>query len=229
MQQPVILISGASRGIGLAAARQLSARGAIVLVSSRSFDRAQQAAAAMGGAATALQLDVTDECSIALAVSEVATRFGRLDVLVNNAAVLLDHHESISLLKREVLSETFATNVSGALCLAQAMLPLLEKSSDPRIINVSSRAGQLGSELQTWAPAYSMSKSALNMLTQQLAAAYPGIAVNSMCPGWCRTEMGGPDAPRSADEGADTLVWLAMDAPHALRGNFIKNRETIHW
>ena len=108
----------------------------------------------------------------------------------HSAAVLLNHHESISLPKREVLSETFETNVSGALCLAQAMLPLLEKSSDPRIINVSSRAGQWGSELQTWAPAYSMSKCALNMLTQHLAAAYPEIAVNSMCPGWCRTEMG---------------------------------------
>ena len=109
------------------------------------------------------------------------------------------------------------------------MLPLLEKSAAPRIINVSSGAGQLDGEPQPWAPAYSISKTALNMLTQQLTAALPRVMVNSMCPGWCRTEMGGPDAPLSPEEGADTLVWLAMDAPHDLRGAFVKQRKVIAW
>ncbi len=84
-------------------------------------------------------------------------------------------------------------------------------------------------EPQAWAPAYCISKTAVNMLTQQLTAALPGVMVNSMCPGWCRTEMGGSDAPCTADEGADTLVWLALDAPHNLRGRFVKNRTVIAW
>ena len=84
-------------------------------------------------------------------------------------------------------------------------------------------------EPQPWAPAYSMSKTALNMLTQQLTAALPEMTVNSMCPGWCRTEMGGAEAPRSAEEGADTLVWLALDASRTLRGKFVKERSVIPW
>jgi NAD(P)-dependent dehydrogenase (short-subunit alcohol dehydrogenase family) len=97
------------------------------------------------------------------------------------------------------------------------------------VINVSSGAGQLDGEPQAWAPAYSISKTALNMLTQQLTAALPEVVVNSMCPGWCRTEMGGPDAPRSPEEGADTLCWLALEAPRSLRGAFVKDRQVIRW
>ena len=113
---------------------------------------------------------------------------------------------------------------AGTLWVTQALLPLLDRSAAPRVINVSSGAGQLDGEPQSWAPAYSISKTALNMLTQQLTAALPRVMVNSMCPGWCRTEMGGPSAPLSADEGADTLVWLALDAPQSLRGSFVKQR-----
>jgi len=94
---------------------------------------------------------------------------------------------------------------------------------------VSSGAGQLHGDGQAWAPAYSISKTALNMLTQQLSVALPDLVVNSMCPGWCRTEMGGGDAPRSPEQGADTVVWLALDAPATLRGRFVKDREVIPW
>jgi NAD(P)-dependent dehydrogenase (short-subunit alcohol dehydrogenase family) len=87
----------------------------------------------------------------------------------------------------------------------------------------------LDGEPQSWAPAYSISKTALNMLTQQLTAAFPDITFNSMCPGWCRTEMSGPGAPLSAEEGADTLVWLALDAPRSLRDSFVKQRKVISW
>ena len=229
MPPPIILITGATRGIGFSAAKQLSARGAQVVIGSREASRAEAAAKEVGNGTTWLQIDITDPSSIDNAVQTLVSRHGRLDILANNAAILLDHYESIKDLKPETLSETLETNLVGTLRITQAMLPLLEKADAPRIINVSSGAGQLDGEPQPWAPAYSISKTALNMLTQQLTAALPEVMVNSMCPGWCRTEMGGSDAPRSSDEGADTLVWLALDAPHSLRGNFIKDRKIIAW
>jgi NAD(P)-dependent dehydrogenase (short-subunit alcohol dehydrogenase family) len=229
MSSPVILVTGATRGIGYAAARQLAARGATVIVASRDLERAEMAATEIGGTTEALQIDITAESSLHAAAAEIANRHGRLDVLANNSAVLLDHYESLLTLTPEVLRQTLETNLIGTFRVTMAMLPLLEKSGLPRIINVSSGAGQLDGEPQPWAPAYSISKTALNMLTQQLAAALPGIMVNSMCPGWCRTEMGGPNAPLSAEEGADTLVWLALDAPRDLRGKFVKQRKVIPW
>jgi NAD(P)-dependent dehydrogenase (short-subunit alcohol dehydrogenase family) len=105
---------------------------------------------------------------------------------------------------------------------------LLAKSAAPRIINVSSGAGQL-SDAESWAPAYSISKTALNGVTTQLAAALSGFAVNSVCPGWVRTEMGGPNAPRSVAQGADTIVWLATDAPQNVTGKFFRDRQEIPW
>jgi NAD(P)-dependent dehydrogenase (short-subunit alcohol dehydrogenase family) len=229
MSAPIVLVTGAARGIGFAAARQLAARGAKVIIASRDLQRAERAARQIGGSAEAIQLDITDETSLRDAAELIRQRHGRLDVLANNSAVLLDHYESITSLKLEILRDTLETNLIGTFRVTLAMLPLLEQSDAPRIINVSSGAGQLDGEPQPWAPAYSISKTALNMLTQQLTAALPGIMVNSMCPGWCRTEMGGPEAPLTADEGADTLVWLALDAPHSLCGAFVKQRQVIPW
>lgn len=226
---PVVLITGAARGIGLAAAKQLAARGATVIIASRDILRAENAAREIGAPAEAIQLDITDEPSIRSAAEEIGQRHGRLDILANNSAILLDDDGALIELKPEVLRDTFETNVIGTFRVTLAMLPLLEKSPEPRIINVSSGSGQLDGEPSPWAPAYSISKSALNMLTQQLTAALPRVMVNSMCPGWCRTDMGGSQAPLSADQGADTLVWLALDAPHDLRGSFLKQRNVIPW
>ncbi|MBU6327331.1 MAG: SDR family NAD(P)-dependent oxidoreductase [Verrucomicrobia bacterium] len=226
---PLILITGATRGIGFAAAAQLAARGAQVIVASRDASRAQAAAEKIGRNTSWLSLDIDDPDSVNAAAASIAAQYGRLDVLANNSAVLLDHYQGLDHLKPETLAETLKTNVVGTLRISQAMKELLGKSSAPRIINVSSGAGQLDGEPQSWAPAYCISKTALNMLTQQLTAAWPDVMVNSMCPGWCRTEMGGDNAPRSAEEGADTLTWLALDAPHSLRGSFIKDRQAIPW
>ena len=223
----IILITGATRGIGFAAADLLTARGARVILASRDQKRSQEAAAGLG--CDSLQLDITNQRSAETAVSLVENRYGRLDVLVNNSAILLDHYASLLDLKVETLRETLETNLIGTLRVARSFLPLLQKSNDPRIINLSSGAGQLDGEPQAWAPAYSISKTALNMLTQQLAAALPAVMVNSMCPGWCRTEMGGEDAPLTPEQGADTLVWLALDAPSSLRGKFVKERQVIPW
>lgn len=227
--RPVILITGATRGIGFAAARQLAARGAKVIIASRDGKRAAEAAAQVGDGACGVALDVTDQASVEAAVKKIEDQFGRLDVLANNSAILLDHYQGLLELKPEVLLETLNTNVVGTLRVCQAFAPLLAKSSASRIVNVSSGAGQLDGEPQSWAPAYCISKTALNMLTQQLTAALPDVMVNSMCPGWCRTEMGGSEAPRTPDEGAETLTWLALDAPHALRGKFVKDRAVIPW
>ena len=229
MDKPIILISGATRGIGFAAADLLRKQGAAVVVGSRDLARAGEAAAKLGGDVKAVQLDVTDVVSVKAAADTIDRRYGRLDVLVNNGAVLLDHYESLLELAPELLSQTFNTNVVGTLRVTQTMVALLSRSLAPRIINVSSGSGQLDGEPQAWAPAYSISKTALNMLTQQLTAALPAFAVNSMCPGWCRTEMGGAEAPLSAEEGADTLVWLALEAPTTLRGAFVKQRKVIPW
>jgi NAD(P)-dependent dehydrogenase (short-subunit alcohol dehydrogenase family) len=229
MPSPIILITGATRGIGFAAAAQLAARGAQVILSSRDGARAEAAARKTGQGATALELDVTDAGSVAAAVACLQGRHPQLDVLVNNGAVLLDHYQSLTELDPALLTETLQTNVVGPLRLTQALLPLLQKAPAPRLINVSSGAGQLDGEPQAWAPAYCISKTALNMLTQQLTAALPDLMVNSMYPGWCRTEMGGAEAPRSPEEGADTLTWLALDAPHSLRGQFVKDRQVIPW
>lgn len=220
---PTVVITGAARGIGFAAARLLVKRGARVVIASRDAQRAEASARKIGCAW--VQLDITDQKSVDRAVASL----DRLDVLVNNSAILLDHHASPLRLKPETLRQTLETNVIGTMRISQASTPLLGKSPDARIINVSSGAGQLGGEPQPWAPAYSISKAALNMLTQQLTAALPDVMINSMCPGWCRTDMGGPDAPLTAEQGTDTLVWLALEASRDLRGKFFRERKEIPW
>ncbi len=169
-----------------------------------------------------LPLDVTDPASIESAARTLGRQADHLDVLVNNAAILLDDGGSILDLEGETAVKTFVTNTVGPLLVTQAFQPLLSRGKAPRVINVSSGAGQLAEGLQDWAPAYSMSKTALNALTQHLAGALPQFAVNSVSPGWVRTAMGGDAAPLTVEQGADTIVWLALDAPQELTGKFLR-------
>ena len=224
---PIVLITGAARGIGFAAAKALTQRGAHVFLTSRDPARAEKAASGIG--CEWLCLDLTDQHSVEAAARTIDERHGSLDVLINNSAILLDHYGSLMDLTPLTLQETLETNQIGTFRVSLAMAPLLKKSADARIINVSSGAGQLDGAPQAYAPAYSISKTALNMLTQQLAVSMPGLVVNSMCPGWCRTDMGGPHATRSAEEGADTITWLALDAPRSLHSSFVKDRKVIAW
>ncbi len=220
-----VLITGAYRGLGLEVARQLTERGYRVILTARKHDAGQAAAAKLKNA-TFLELDITDAGSVARAAGQVS----QLDVLINNAAIIAEGDADILHLPPELVLRTLATNTLGALRVAQAFLPHLLKSPAGRIVNVSSGGGQL-SEMGTWAPAYCISKTALNAVTCQLAAALKphGIAVNSVCPGWCRTEMGGPGAPRSVEEGTAGIVWLAADAPQEKTGLFWRDREVIPW
>ncbi|MCA1991886.1 MAG: SDR family NAD(P)-dependent oxidoreductase, partial [Coleofasciculus sp. S288] len=178
-----------------------------------------------------LQLDVTDETSIEQLAKELASRIDHLDVLVNNAGILLDaSNASILQVEPTLIRQTLETNTLGPLRLTQKLIPLLIKSNAGKVINISSGGGQL-TDMGDWAPAYSLSKTALNAVTGMLAAALRdnNIAVNSVCPGWVRTDMGGSSAPRSVQQGADTVTWLATEAPSDITGKFLRDRKVIPW
>jgi NAD(P)-dependent dehydrogenase (short-subunit alcohol dehydrogenase family) len=229
----VVLITGANRGIGLETAKQLAARGWHVVIAARDEAKASEVAQSItttGGKASALALDVSDSASISSASKKFAEISDRLDVLINNAGIYPDEGLSILKLSREQLDATLQTNTFGPLEAVQAFLPALRKSKSARVINVSSGYGQLDG-MSPNVPSYCLSKLALNGLTITLAAALAAdhIAVNSMCPGWVRTDMGGPNASRSIPEGADTAVWLADEAPQNLTGKFFRDREEIPW
>lgn len=226
----IALVTGANKGIGYEVVRQLAARGWRVFLTGRALAAVRRAASSIDASITPVPLDITSRVSIEAAFHIVSQAVDHLDVLVNNAGILDQDDRSIFDLPPERLRRMFETNTIGALVMTQTFLPLLRKSASARIINVSSGAGQL-SDMDTWAPAYSISKTALNGVTGQFAAALKdsNIAVNSVCPGWVRTDMGGNEATRSVEEGADTIIWLATDAPVSLTGQFIKDRKAIPW
>ena len=226
-----VLITGANRGIGFETARQLATRGFHVVIGARSEQHGQKAVHELKtvGKVSLLVVDVSDPKSIATAASKFAS-IGQLDVLINNAGIYPDEAVSVLTISREQMVGTFQTNTFGALEMMQAFMPYLKKSAAARVINVSSGYGQLDG-LSANVPSYCLSKLALNGLTIMLAEAlrHDGIAVNSMCPGWVRTDMGGSDAPHSVEEGADTAVWLATEADQNLTGKFFRDRKEIGW
>jgi NAD(P)-dependent dehydrogenase (short-subunit alcohol dehydrogenase family) len=226
------LITGANRGLGYEVARQLGTRGFQVFVGARDPQKGRDATETLkkdGAIATFVALDVSDSQSITDAVHAVSEVADHLDVLVNNAGIVLDEDATIAQLSAETVMKTFETNTLGPLRLTQAFLPLLLRGAAPRVVNVSSGGGQLSEGMGTWAPAYCLSKTALNAVTGLFAAAVPDISINSVCPGWVRTDMGGANATRSVEEGADTIVWLATDAPKNITGQFLRDRKQIPW
>lgn len=231
-QQPIIVVTGGNRGIGLEICRQLAARGAQVVLTARNAEAGEAAVkklAAQNLAAQFHALDVTDSASVAGLRDWLDRTFGRLDVLVNNAGIFSKDDGSGLDVKLETVRTTFETNTLGALHLSQALAPLLKRSGAGRIINVSSGLGAL-SEMEGGYAAYRISKTALNAVTCILAAELKGaVAVNSVCPGWVKTDMGGANADREVSEGAAGAVWLTLDAPQDLTGKFIRDREVIPW
>ncbi|PYL24530.1 MAG: short-chain dehydrogenase [Verrucomicrobia bacterium] len=226
------LITGANKGIGREVARQLAAKGFHVFVGARNAKAGRKAAdeiAKTCGKATFLEIDVADSGSVAKAAHEFSNIEDHLDVLVNNAGVIVDGDTAILEISDDLFRNTLETNTLGALRVTRAFVQLLRRSKAPRVINVSSGGGQLTGGADGWSPAYCISKTALNGVTVQLAAALPKFAVNSVCPGWVRTEMGGENASRSVEEGADTIVWLASESAQDLTGKFLRDRKEIPW
>ena len=227
-----VLVTGANKGIGREVAGQLARKGFHVFVAARNPDAGRKAAdeiAKQSGKATFIEVDVTDNASVKAAAREFSKIADHLDVLVNNAGIMMDGDDAILEVSDNIFRRTIETNVLGALRATRAFAPLLVKSKAPRVINVSSSGGQLTGGADGWSPAYCISKTALNGVTSQLAAALPKFAVNSVCPGWVRTDMGGRNATRSVEEGADTIVWLASEAPQGLTGKFLRDRKEIPW
>lgn len=233
----IALVTGANKGIGLEITRQLSGRGITAIVGARDKGRGAAAAARLaqdGISAPVVALDVTSTDSVHAAICEIERQFGRLDILVNNAAILIDgpggFNASLFDLTAETQRRTFETNVLGCVRTIQAAVPLMRARGYGRIVNVSSGAGQL-SAMGMGFPAYRMSKSALNALTRITAAELvgTGILVNACCPGWVRTDMGGPEATRSVEEGADTPVWLATLPDGGPSGAFFRDKREIPW
>lgn len=227
-----VLVTGANKGIGREVARQLVGRGFHVFIGARDAKAGRAAAEDLangGGKTTFLEIDVSDDASVRSAAREFARESDHLDALVNNAGIIVDGDDGILKITDDIFRKTIETNTLGALRVARAFEPLLSKSKTPRLINVSSGGGQLTGGADGWAPAYCISKTALNGVTSQLAAALPKFAINSVCPGWVRTDMGGQNATRSVEQGADTIVWLAADAPQTLTGKFLRDRKEIPW
>lgn len=232
--QRTAFITGANKGIGKEIARQLAQRGFAVFIGSRDIAKGREAAEELchaGYEATFIQIDVTNPVSIRTACGTLSQKADHLDVLINNAGVLEDHGADILDLNAEMLDRTLKSNVTGPILVIQDFLEHLQKSHvGGRIINVSSGAGSL-TNMQTYAPAYSISKTALNAVTKQFAAALKSqaIAVNCVDPGWVRTDMGGPNASRPVEKGAETIVWLATDAPQSETGKFWRDKQETVW
>jgi len=229
--QKIALVTGANKGIGFEVVRELARLGLRVFLGARNAKAGRAAAEKLSkdGDVVFLEIDISDADSIRRAAEQLSKDSDRLDVLVSNAGILLDEDKSALTITPEIFETTLRTNTLGPWLVAQAFVPLLKKSAEPRIVNVSSGGGQLDGGADGWAPGYCVSKTALNGVTVQLAAALPKFAVNSVCPGWVRTDMGGENATRSVAEGAATIVWLATDAPHDLSGKFVKDRKVIPW
>jgi NAD(P)-dependent dehydrogenase (short-subunit alcohol dehydrogenase family) len=242
MQERIALVTGANKGIGFEVARQLVRKGFHVHLGARNREAGEAAVQKLKreaekedsentgrGEITFLKIDVSKPDSIRRAAEEFSRKSGRLDTLVNNAGILLDDGKDILTITPEIFETTLRTNTLGALLVSQAFVPFLKKSNAPRIVNVSSGGGQLTDGAEGWAPAYCISKTALNGVTVQLAAALPKFAVNSVCPGWVRTDMGGSNATRSVAEGASGVAWLASEAPQSVTANFLRDRKVIPW
>jgi NAD(P)-dependent dehydrogenase (short-subunit alcohol dehydrogenase family) len=227
------IVTGANRGIGLEIARQLAKEGIRVVMGSRDPLKGERACASLkaGELAVSHQLDVCDTRSVRRFVDFVEKEFGAPAILVNNAGTYPESTEARLVdVKTSVWRETIETNLLGAVRLCRDVVPLMQRVAYGRIVNISSGLGQL-SQMGAGSPAYRVSKAALNALTVTLAAEVKGqgILVNSMSPGWVRTDMGGDQAPRSVEEGAETAVWLALLPSTGPTGKFFRDRKPIPW
>jgi NAD(P)-dependent dehydrogenase (short-subunit alcohol dehydrogenase family) len=230
MIEKSVLITGANKGIGFEIARQLGNLGFRVFFTARNENLGLQAADILKSQnlnVEFIQLDVTDIDSISSAFRKIKKVCSHLDILINNAGIQLDKSNILDM-PISMLQKTIETNVFGVIEVIKKFFLLMSKNG--RIINISSQLGSLNN-MGSYAPAYSISKTMLNAVTRQFSSALKnfGISVNSMHPGWVRTDMGGKQAPLSVEKGAETAVWLASEAPHDLTGRFFYEKNEIEW
>ncbi|NEU75892.1 SDR family oxidoreductase [Hassallia byssoidea VB512170] len=231
----VAVVTGGNRGLGFEASRQLAKLQYQVVLTSR--DEAKGKAAADKLQAENLDvtfhpLDVTSDESSQKLAEFISQQFGKLDVLVNNAGIYIDEagNNSVLYAKIDTVQQTMETNVYGVLRVTQALIPLMKKQNYGRIVNVSSGMGQLH-DMGGGYTGYRLSKAALNALTRIFASELQGtnILVNSVCPGWVKTDMGGANATRTPEQGVNTIVWLATHADGGATGGFFRDRKPIDW
>lgn len=227
-----ILITGANKGIGFEMAKQLLRHGYRVVVTGRSESRLEKAVEELKkekGEVKSLLMDVSDMDSIKKAANDFSKLNLKLDVIVNNAAVLSEKDKSILKDDDSILVEAITTNSYGPLRVTKAFFPFMNKPS--RIINMTSGGGSMSEPVGGWSPAYCVSKTLLNSITRQLAYELQSqnIVVNAACPGWTRTDMGGNSAPRSVEKGAETPIWLITEAALNFTGKMFRDKMEVAW
>jgi len=229
----IAIVTGANRGIGFETCRQLSQLGFLTILTSRDENKGKAAVESLsqeGGDLIYHQLDVADFGSITKLVSYVKENFKRCDILVNNAGVFLDRGKSVLDVPLEVLQQTLEINFIGALNMCRALVPFMRNNQYGRVVNVSSGMGSIES-MGGYSAAYKLSKLVMNGMTRIMADEIKdtNIKINTMAPGWVRSDMGGLSAPRSLAQGADTIIWLATLADDGPTGGFFEDRKTIPW
>jgi NAD(P)-dependent dehydrogenase (short-subunit alcohol dehydrogenase family) len=231
----VALVTGSNRGIGHEIVKQLAEKDFSVVLTARDPKTGQNTAEGFrksGRDVRFHELDVTSQKSIEKIMSFIDKEFGRLDVLVNNAGIFPDRSsdESPLTIKIETIQKGLETNLFGPIRFCQLAIPIMRKNKYGRIINISSGMGQL-SEMAGGSLAYRISKTALNAVTKVFAFEVDGqnILINSVCPGWVKTDMGGAGAEKSVEDGADTIVWLATMPDGSPSGGFFQDRKSIPW
>jgi NAD(P)-dependent dehydrogenase (short-subunit alcohol dehydrogenase family) len=239
-EQRVAVVTGANRGMGLETCKQLAEGGMKVVLTSRNVDTGKKAAEELASAGHEVvfhQLDITDDASVAALAEHVSNSYGRCDVLVNNAGAIFDpadpsDKEAASFFAADIdtVRKSFETNALGAMRMCQALVPLMQKNGYGRVVNVSTGMAALSDMNGCW-PGYRMSKVALNAITRIVAdeLGEGNIKINSVCPGFVKTDMGGEGANRSVEEGVDTTVWLATLRDDGPSGGFFRDCKRIDW
>jgi NAD(P)-dependent dehydrogenase (short-subunit alcohol dehydrogenase family) len=229
----IAVVTGANRGIGLEVSRQLAERGIHVVLTSRDKNKGQQALNHLLDRSlpvSLFQLDVTSHDDATRVCNHLVKTFGRIDILVNNAAIYLDEGDKLLDIPVETMRSSFDANFFGAYYLCKMLIPVMKKNGFGRIVNVSSGYGAMDA-MNARTGAYKLSKLALNGLTQILASELKGtnIKINAVDPGWVRTEMGGPSATRSPQEAARGIVWAATLDDDGPTGKFFRDTKIIPW